>query len=431
MIYLKNIDNMNEEKFYYLTDYSLPTCICLNVTDDCNLACKYCFVQQKPHYMTLDVAKKSVDFIIKNHKEKEELYMATDLGKPSITFFGGEPTLMWEKIIVPLVDYIETKYPDQIDLGMTTNGTLLNEERLTFLKEHNIGILLSMDGSEKTQNYNRPCKNGQNSFDLVNKNIPKILEYFPCTTFRATIHQDTCENLFDTYMFATKNGFQHIFFCPNAREKWKIENIEKLKKEINKIFAYFICSFINNQKPIQCELIDNAFRKILKHDLQVFYDEYEPLSPNCSPFRCGLGATSASISYDGKIFSCQEQDSRDTSDYFYIGNIYDGIDHKKHEVILKDYTASAITECENKNLCENCLLRKTCIEETCPSVSKDMFDNFFIKPEIDCIFTQSLFENALIAMDILVNNDNNELFKKYLNQLYIDYIKDNKKGEEL
>ena len=151
MIYLKNIDNMNKENFYYLVDdYSLPTCFCLNITDDCNLACKYCFVQQKPHYMTLDTAKRSVDFIMENHKKKEKVYIGEDLGKPNITFFGGEPTLMWERIIVPLVSYIEEKYPNQIGLDMTTNGTLLNEERLIFLKEHNIGILLSIDGSEKT-----------------------------------------------------------------------------------------------------------------------------------------------------------------------------------------------------------------------------------------------------------------------------------------
>jgi hypothetical protein len=33
-------------------------------------------------------------------------------------------------------------------------------------------------------------------------------------------------------------------------------------------------------------------------------------------------------------------------------------------------------------------------------------------------------------MDILVNYDNNDLFKDYLNQLYVDYAKDNEeKGE--
>lgn len=413
------------EPFFYLKDdYSLPTCICLNLTDDCNLACKYCFVQQKPHYMTFEVAKDAVEFIMSNHKKKSELYADEELGKPNITFFGGEPTLMWDKIIVPLVKYIEEKYPNQIGLDMTTNGTLLNKEKIAFLKEHNIGILLSMDGDRNTQNYNRPCKNGESSFDLVNNNIPEILKNFPETNFRSTIYQDTCDTLFETYLFAIKNGFRHIFFCPNAREKWTEENIDKLKEEIKKIFTYFTYSFMNNELPIQCSLIDDTFRKILKHDLQIHYDEYELLEPNRFPLRCGLGTTSASISYDGKIFSCQEQDSRDTSDFFYIGNIYDGIDYEKHKIILEEYTSAAITKCEDENFCNDCILRSICVEDTCPSVSKDMFNNFFIKPKIDCIFSQELFENAINAMNILVNYEKSELFEDYLEKIYENYKKD-------
>jgi len=33
---------------------------------------------------------------------------------------------------------------------MTTNGTLLNEERINFLKENKFSLLLSIDGAEET-----------------------------------------------------------------------------------------------------------------------------------------------------------------------------------------------------------------------------------------------------------------------------------------
>jgi len=38
----------------------------LNVTDDCNLQCRYCFVQQQPHYMTLQTAKDIADWLYQN-----------------------------------------------------------------------------------------------------------------------------------------------------------------------------------------------------------------------------------------------------------------------------------------------------------------------------------------------------------------------------
>ena len=176
--------------------------------------------------------------------------------------------------------------------------------------------------------------------------------------------------------------------------------------------------------PIQCSPIDTTFQKILKHDLQIFYKENEILNPSRYPFRCGLGTTSASIGYDGKIFACQEQDSRDTRDYFYIGNIYDGIDIQKHSQILNDYTAAKQIFCENKSLCEHCKLRNTCIEDFCPSVSHDKFNNFFIRPEIDCVFAQYLMDTAIICMNLLVNYENSSLFSKYLEEIYSPYLKE-------
>lgn len=409
---------------YIKHEYGLPTCVCLNVTDDCNLACKYCFVQQKPHYMSLEVGKKAIDFIIQNHREKKKYHVnPEELDVPNVTFFGGEPMLMFNRLIVPLVQYAEETYPNEITFDMTTNGTLLDDEKLLFLKEHHIHLLLSIDGNEEVQNCNRPCKNGTPSFPLVEKNIPKILEYFPNTTFRSTISQDTCEHLFDSYLYAIERGFNRIFFCPNAREDWSPENIEKLKIEIQKIFTYITLSFINGEIPIQCSPIDTTFRKILDHDLQVHYNNYNSLAPSRYPFRCGLGTTSVSISYDGKLFACQEQDSRDTNDYFYIGDIFNGINEEKHLKILEDYIKDEQLVCQNPSLCDGCKLRSACLEDFCPSVSHDRFNNFFIKPEIDCILAQQLMDCAITTMDILVNYDKSEVFQEYLNDLYQFYEK--------
>ena len=71
----------------------------LNLTNSCNLTCRYCFVEQKPEFMTLQTAKDAADFLAGN-------------GQASINFFGGEPMLMWDEIIVPLTLYVHEKYGD-------------------------------------------------------------------------------------------------------------------------------------------------------------------------------------------------------------------------------------------------------------------------------------------------------------------------------
>ena len=69
--------------------------------------------------------------------------------------------------------------------------------------------------------------------------------------------------------------------------------------------------------PIQCSNIDDAFLSILNHDRQIHSGKKWNLAPERNVVRCGLGTGSISIAYDGKLFGCQEQDSRDTNDYFY------------------------------------------------------------------------------------------------------------------
>lgn len=411
--------------FIYKEEYAYPHCVCLNLTDNCNLACKYCFVQQKPHYMSLDIAKQAVDFVVSNLLKKRELTPCDDLDSASVAFFGGEPMLLFDELIVPVVEYAENKYPNLIEFNITTNGTLLNKERIDFFKAHNIPILLSIDGDRQTQEFNRPCRDKNiSSFDLVTENIPYLLENFPCTTFRATLYQYTIDQLFNNYVYAIEQGFQNIFMCPNAREVWTAGNIEKLHIEIHKIFNLIeSCFRLNLPMPIQNGQIDRIFQKILEHDITVINNENIELFLKREVTRCGIGTGSASINYQGFIFGCQEQDSRDTNDYFYIGNIFDGIDINRHRQMLIDYNQLAKITCENPEKCDTCKIRKNCLHDICPSVSHDMFNNFFIRPEIDCLFDQFLYEDALKIMSSLVK-DNNESFKQYLQNIYNDYLKE-------
>ena len=67
-----------------------------------------------------------------------------------ISYFGGEPTLLWNEIIVPLTEYATKTYSGEVNFGITTNGTLLNEERIKFLYDHQIMPLLSIDGAPET-----------------------------------------------------------------------------------------------------------------------------------------------------------------------------------------------------------------------------------------------------------------------------------------
>ena len=122
--------------------------IVINVTDDCNLKCKYCFTEQNPRIMDLDTGIQALNWLIKYNEQKTEIEYPINL---HVGLFGGEPTLRWDEFIVPLINYYETylkvKYSKKytMSFGMTTNGQLLTEERIKWFREHNGNFLLSIE----------------------------------------------------------------------------------------------------------------------------------------------------------------------------------------------------------------------------------------------------------------------------------------------
>ena len=310
---------MEKEKFIYEEKYSHPYQLAFNLTNDCNLVCRYCFVEQKPEYMTLDIAIKAVEYLINNLKLHREVYKdvpENELG--NIWFFGGEPLLCFDSIIKPLVEYCEQKnYLKDINITITTNGTLLNKEKVDFLKKYNIYPMLSIDGAPETQDYNRPCKNKNlKSSKLLEDNIPYILEQFPTILFRSTIYKPTMSKMFENYLYAESLGFMGINFTPDTRQiDWKKEDYELMEDQLSQIFAYRLYQYRNNYFPMHYTDIIQTYKKILSHDINIIKNiEINPTYIH----NCGLGTYSAAIDYKGQIYNCQERPSKENNKNFFI-----------------------------------------------------------------------------------------------------------------
>ena len=392
--------------------------VCLNLTEACNFACKYCFTEHHPNFMTLDVAKDTLIWLVENCKIYQKV---TGIEKnPSIGFFGGEPTLMWDEIIVPLVEYAE-KNNIKCDWGITSNCSLLNKEKIDFLAEHNIPILLSMDGDRKTQNLNRPCKDKNlNSFDMVAKNIPYILEKFPYTTFRGTITAETASELFNNMIYAYNAGFNNCFFIINEFEEWNEKSRHIIENEIAKYCLYFIDCFRVGRPFLRWRPFEQAINKIIAINQTVidFPKDYEFSRiglEECQ--KCGLGSGYGSINYKGDIFACQEVASRNgEKDIFCIGNIYQGgINEQKLNFLRNSYFNRPIDKYNDvdSSKCETCPTKLICIGNVCQVNNYILHKDFSATPDCWCWWSNTLLKAAQYVIQILGNN-NNQLFKNYL-----------------
>lgn len=381
----------------------LITSVFLNVTDACCLACRYCFVSQHPNYMSYETAKDTADFLIRNAEQSGDI--------PSINFFGGEPTLCWDSVIVPLTRYIRETYKRPFRLSMTTNGVLLNAERIAFMKNNQISILFSIDGDRETQDYNRPCSDGNGSFELLEKNIDLIAQSFPDVTFRSTIIPETCHNIFHNIQFALKHGFKHFFITPNTFERWQEKDRQTVEKELRK-YSDWVISYFRSGKtpPISFSEYDRAFVKIQRINTAIARHQYRTESGCHSCGKCGLGATRfAAVDYKGDVLGCQELASQapNVRDMFFIGNIYTGIDDSRREALMGAYHSKA----EHGTDCKNCRLARIC-DGGCAANNYMINGDVNICPPTYCWWVRLILDEAIYIMHTL-GKEENQTFSLY------------------
>jgi uncharacterized protein len=289
---------------------------------------------------------------------------------------------------------------------MTTNGTLFNEERINWCKEHNLAILLSIDGDKNTQDNNRPCLDKNlSSFDLIINNIPLLLEKYPYLTFRSTVTPSSAKDLSKNFIFARNLGFRNYFVMPNVYEKWEPQEIVDLLSELSNICWIIYKDIQNEQTPLNFSEIVYA----LQNNLIPKENTTPPLNEILS--RCGIGTTSIGIGTDGTIWGCQEHSTYE-EDIFTIGNIYTGVDKEKHLRLLQEFTKNEHSYCkENPERCKICSYFSSCPYHNCPSQLLHNGWNFEGQPEIYCIWKDFLHKMANLMIERAVEENNKNLFK--------------------
>lgn len=102
------------------------TYVCtMMLTHGCNLNCVYCFEKFKDarKNMTFETAQ----YII--NKEVQKFHDAHREGQLKFDFFGGEPLLRFSLIQQVCMWAWEQNFPVPITFSITTNGTLLDENK--------------------------------------------------------------------------------------------------------------------------------------------------------------------------------------------------------------------------------------------------------------------------------------------------------------
>lgn len=311
--------------------------LCLNVAHDCNLKCKYCFAKQgdfggNAELMSLDVGKKAMDFLVANSGNRRNL---------DIDFFGGEPLMNWE-VVKELVKYgreIEKPAGKNMRFTITTNGVLLDDEKIDFINEHMHNVVLSLDGRKEINDQMRLTINDRGSYDTIVPKFQKLVSQRPKDKYyyvRGTFTRDNLDFSKDINHFADL-GFELTSIEPVVDDE---SNPFALREEdLPKIFEEY--------ENYAAEL---AQRQLEGEKLKFFHFMIDLNQGPCVIKRitgCGAGNEYVSIVPNGDIYPCHQFVGKEE---FIMGNVH------QDEITLPESMREMFREAHvyNKESCKTC-----------------------------------------------------------------------------
>ena len=315
--------------------------MCLHVSHDCNLRCKYCFAQTGDFggdrmLMKPETGKRAMDFLIKHSANRENL---------EVDFFGGEPLMAWDTVVetVKYARSIEKQHGKNFRFTITTNGMLLDDEKIDYINKEMSNCVLSLDGRKEVNDNIRPTPNGKGSYDIIVPKYQKLVagrgtkDYYVRGTF-TKYNLDFANDV----LHISDLGFEQLSVEPVVTDPKMPYAITK--SDLPTIFA----EYDRLEKLMEEQKLAN------KRKFNFFHFMIDLNQGPCAVKRlrgCGCGNEYVAVTPDGDIYPCHQFVGIEE---WKMGDIFsDKIDQK-----IKDYFAGI--HIYSKENCGNCWARFYC-----------------------------------------------------------------------
>ncbi|MBP3299170.1 MAG: radical SAM protein [Muribaculaceae bacterium] len=141
----------------------------VNPTINCNFKCWYCYEDHVTGSKMEENTRKAVVLYVQNYLRNHDTAK-----KFALSFFGGEPLLYFDNVVKPLVkecSVVCSALGVDMSVHFTTNGYLLTENIIGFLKNYNCSFQITLDGAKDCHDRVRFPKAGIGSYDKILSNI--------------------------------------------------------------------------------------------------------------------------------------------------------------------------------------------------------------------------------------------------------------------
>lgn len=324
-----------------LGNQSLCATFMINVSQQCNLSCSYCYVNEgyfdydSPPipFMNQETADQLVERLYRNFPAFQ-IY--------SYHFYGGEPLLNFDTIrkIVMYAESMASETDTQTEYHITTNGTLLDFDIADFMDKYKFHVYFSIDGNNAIHDSERKYKDGRGSYYDVVRNLAylrtkKHVHLICSSVIRENLPMAEAMKILENHG-ANQCKAERVRLDNQERLSLRGSNYEGYLKDIEMLFDHYVENLSSGKKPL-----DYRFTSKI---LQLF-------ARTRRNFFCPAGERMFGISADGEIYPCALHVGRPQSK---LGHLQTGLDSKKREIFRTKFSI------DNQVECKTCWARYLC-----------------------------------------------------------------------
>jgi len=181
----------------------------------CNLACRYCYYLDKDQLYPKARRFRMSDRVLEAFTRD---YIGARRNEAEITFVwqGGEPTLLGRGFFRKALEFQRRYRPPglRISNALQTNGTLLNERWVAFLREHDFLVGLSIDGPRRLHDRYRATRKGAPTFDAVMRALRLLRREQVEFNTLTVVHRANARHGREVYRFLRGEGVRFMQFIP-------------------------------------------------------------------------------------------------------------------------------------------------------------------------------------------------------------------------
>ncbi len=386
ILHMNHMDDEILSQTTYKKELFKTIYISLHASSQCNLKCKYCFMQNRHDVnITNDEAKRFIDFVISEFPHAEK-YIVDPTG-------SGEPLLRMD-LILELAEYCHSKSNQickEVLPMLVTNGTLLTKENVDRLQSAGYIFGVSVDGYKKAHDTNRVNAKQEGTYKQIIKNVKNIKhrDYLGVAVTLTNEKMDLVKAFKTLSKYFTTISVKPVRSFDRCADGINENNIEEIKNQYTKLYKLILQRTLKGNLDYLGVLLNGddylgkfLLRIILNHKVST---------------RCDAGLGRFSLTPDKRIIACPGSIGIEEME---LGNLDTGLDQAGI-----NHFWNILSE---RKHCQECYVRYVCGGE-CMIVSFYKDKRLDSVDEVMCKLNKHLFELAVkFKFELILHNE--ELF---------------------